>query len=82
MGFVSDTANTPVRVPNSIGEYGKNRNPYRLTVTPYPVPGSVVATFVLPEAMKTNLEFLDMSQKVVLAAFKDKCARLVKTTLH
>lgn len=72
IGFVADTANTPVHVSNSTGKYEKSRNPYQLTVTPNPVSGSVVATFVLPAAMKTTLELLDISQKVVLKAFEDK----------
>jgi len=75
IGFVTDTANTPEQIPNSISEYEKSRNPYRLTITPNPVSGLVVATFVLPAAMKTSLELLDMWQKVVLKAFEDKECR-------
>jgi hypothetical protein len=75
IGFVADTANTPVQIPNSVAEYGKSLNPYRLSVTPNPVSAKVVATFVLPSDMKASLELLDISQKVVLVAFKNIACR-------
>ena len=72
IGFVADTANTPVLVPNSIAGYQKSRNSFQLTVSPNPVSGALVAAFILPAAMKSTLELLDVSQKVVLKAFEDK----------